>query len=57
MSRFDSNLDDEGFAQIAEEVSIQLGWRVSDTACQGRYKVLKQSGKVDVKGKGRRARK
>jgi hypothetical protein len=50
---FDSKPDNESFAQIAEDISIQLGWDVSDTACQGRYEVLEESGKVDVKGKGR----
>lgn len=53
LREFDSKLDDKGFAQIALDVSIELGWEVSGAACQGRYEVLKESGKVNVKGKGR----
>lgn len=53
MSEFGSKPDDEVFGQIAEDVSIRLGWDVSDTACQDRYEVLKESGKINVKGKGR----
>ncbi|OQE18450.1 hypothetical protein PENFLA_c021G09704 [Penicillium flavigenum] len=53
LSEFDSKPDDKSFAQIAEDISIQLGWDVSGTACQGRYEVLEESGKVDLKGKGR----
>ncbi|CAG8208614.1 unnamed protein product [Penicillium nalgiovense] len=53
LSEFGSKPDDEVFGQIAEDVSIRLGWDVSDTACQDRYEVLKESGKINVKGKGR----
>ncbi|KXG52454.1 uncharacterized protein PGRI_087380 [Penicillium griseofulvum] len=50
---FDGELDEAGFAQIAEQLSAELGWEVSAAACQGQYKVLKAAGRVDVKGKGR----
>lgn len=53
MGAFDPKLDDDDFAQIAKEVSSGLGWEVSSEACQVRYKALKESGKIDVKGKGR----
>ncbi|KAJ5270751.1 hypothetical protein N7505_006509 [Penicillium chrysogenum] len=52
-SQFNSKPDDESFAQIAEDISIQLGWDVSGAACQGRYDVLEEAGKIDLKGKGR----
>ncbi|CAI7643168.1 unnamed protein product [Penicillium glandicola] len=50
---FDLPLDDDGFAQIAGEVSTELGWEVPGAACQSRYETLKESGKLNVKGKGR----
>ncbi|CAI7568741.1 unnamed protein product [Penicillium viridicatum] len=56
LGTFDPKLDEDDFAQIAEEVSSGLGWEVSSAACQVRYEALKEAGKIDVKGK-RRARK
>ncbi|KAJ5968248.1 hypothetical protein N7501_004496 [Penicillium viridicatum] len=53
LGTFDPKLDDDDFAQIAEEVSSGLGWDVSSAACHVRYMALKGSGKIDVKGKGR----
>ncbi|KAJ5926063.1 hypothetical protein N7516_007836 [Penicillium verrucosum] len=53
LGAFNPKLDDDDFAQIANEVSSGLGWEVSSEACQVRYKALKESGKIDVKGKGR----
>ncbi|OQD67738.1 hypothetical protein PENPOL_c003G02924 [Penicillium polonicum] len=53
LGTFDPKLDDDDFAQIAEEVSSGLGWDVSSAACHVRYEALKEAGKIDVKGKGR----
>lgn len=53
MGAFDPKLDDDDFAQIAKEVSSGLGWEVSSAACRARYVTLKESGKINVKGKGR----
>lgn len=53
MQAFDPDLDDQDFAQIAEEVSAELGWEISGAACKAGYKILKESGKVDLKGKGK----
>ncbi|KAJ5501808.1 hypothetical protein N7453_006625 [Penicillium expansum] len=53
LQAFDPDLDDQDFAQIAEEVSAELGWEISGAACQAGYKILKESGKVDLKGKGK----
>ncbi|CAI7571747.1 unnamed protein product [Penicillium crustosum] len=53
LGAFDPKLDDDDFAQIAEEVSSGLGWEVSSAACSARYVTLKESGKINVKGKGR----
>lgn len=53
MGTFDPKLDDDDFAQIAEEVSSGLGWDVSSAACHVRYVALKESGKINVKAKGR----
>ncbi|KAJ5963221.1 uncharacterized protein N7479_003097 [Penicillium vulpinum] len=50
---FESELDDDGFGQIARDVSTEIGWEIPSTVCQSRYNVLKESGKVNVKGKGR----
>ncbi|KAG0156596.1 hypothetical protein PDIDSM_3777 [Penicillium digitatum] len=49
----DSELDDQDFAQIAEDVSTELGWEVSGAACQVGYRALKESGKVNLKDKRR----
>ncbi|KAJ5608586.1 hypothetical protein N7537_005205 [Penicillium hordei] len=53
LGAFDPKLDDDDFAQIAEEVSSGLGWDVSSAACRVRYVALKESGKINVKAKGR----
>ncbi|KAF4771093.1 hypothetical protein HAV15_012382 [Penicillium sp. str.  len=53
LGAFDPKLDDDDFAQIAKEVSSGLGWEVSSAACRARYVTLKESGKINVKGKGR----
>ncbi|KAJ5193852.1 hypothetical protein N7491_001182 [Penicillium cf. griseofulvum] len=50
---FDSKLDEEGFLQISQDVSAELGWEIPGSICQGRYKVLQEDGKVNLKGKGR----
>ncbi|OQE36017.1 hypothetical protein PENCOP_c012G05812 [Penicillium coprophilum] len=53
LREFDSEPDDNGFLQIADLVTAELGWEVSATACKNRYKTLKESGGINFKGKGR----
>ncbi|KAJ5150422.1 uncharacterized protein N7500_010611 [Penicillium coprophilum] len=49
----DSEPDDNGFLQIADFITAELGWDVSATACKNRYKSLKESGEINLKSKGR----
>ncbi|KAJ5373693.1 hypothetical protein N7517_005699 [Penicillium concentricum] len=53
LREFDSELDNDGFVQVAEFVSAELGWEIPAEVCQGRYEFLKSSGKLNLKGKGK----
>ncbi|KAJ5810795.1 hypothetical protein N7447_010311 [Penicillium robsamsonii] len=53
LREFDSELNNDGFLQIADLVSAELGWEIPAAVCQRRYEFLKESDKLNLKGKGK----
>jgi hypothetical protein len=49
-------MNEEAFAQVARDLSMEFGWEISPLVCSARYEALEDLGRVSRKGKARSRR-